>query len=238
MIEQVFDCIYEACQGYGVGHLVWAPVPHLEEVPRILEVERAGSTEHFASKFSIVQIRDTHFRRKQKLPIKLLSLGETEELLISKAKKRPCVVVCAENTKFEDDKLKAEIGRRRHLQDQSMLLAPVYGTASNEMLDGFPPIMTARIRALLYAQFFYLPERCPKTKIALPREGIVRFDRIFAATPNRGLSPMDIRIAKEPLALLLAVLRERLGGAKDENLGLVRELLRELLPDEALPKPA
>jgi hypothetical protein len=235
MIEQICDCIYEECRGFGVGHLVWAPVPHLEEVPRILEVERAGSQEHYASRFSIVQTGNTHFRPKQKLPIKLLSLGETEELLVSKAKKRPCIIVAADNTAFEDEKTKTEIGKRRHLQDQSMLLAPIYGTASNEIVDGFPPIMTARIRALLYSQFFYLPDRCPKTKVSLGREGIVRLDRVFAATPTRGLSLMDKRLAKEPLAILLAVLRERLGGPRDENLGLFRELLRDLLPEEALP---
>ena len=96
--------------------------------------------------------------------------------------------------------------------------------------------MTARIKALLYTQFFYLPDRCPKTKISMSREGIVRLDRIFAATPSRGLSPMEMKMAKEPLALLMAVLRERLGAGKDENLGLVRELLKELLPEEAVPK--
>jgi len=95
--------------------------------------------------------------------------------------------------------------------------------------------MTARIRAFLYQQFFYLPKSCPKTGLSIAKEGIVRLDRLFAATPTRGLEPMNIKLAQEPILLLLAVLRERFGGTADENLKLVRQLLLELLPEEARP---
>ena len=144
MIEQVCERIFEKCDGFGVGHLVWSPVPHLEEVPRILDVERASSEAHYATKFSIVQLGINHFKARQKLPVKALSLGDTEELLIAKAKKRPCVVLCAGNTQFADAPLTNELRKRGHLQDQSMVLAPIYGTAADEMQTGFPPIMAAR----------------------------------------------------------------------------------------------
>jgi hypothetical protein len=235
MIEQVCERVFESCRGFGVGHLVWAPVPHLEEVPRILDVERARSEDHYATKFSIVQLGADHFRERRKLPVKALALGDTEELLISKAKKRPCVILSARNTEFSDTPLVTELRRRRHLQDLSMVLAPVYGTAVDDLDAGFPPVMTARIRAFLYNQFFYLPKTCPKTRISIAKEGVVRLDRLFAATPTRGLHPMDIRLAEEPMLLLLAVVRERFGGVEDENLKLVRELLVDELPAEARP---
>ena len=235
MIEKICDKIYESANTFAPGQLVWCPVPHLDEVPRILEVERRESTDHYATRFEIVQINNTHFKKKEKLPIKLLSLGETEELLISKSKKRPCIVIACENTTFDDAPIIAELNRRKHIQDKSMILAPLYGLATPATEGGFPPIMTARIRAFLYNQFFYLPSKCPKAKLSIGKESIIRLDRLFAASPSRGIDNMGKRLTIEPLSLLLAVLRERLGGSENENLKLVREILFESLPDEAKP---
>ena len=116
-----------------------------------------------------------------------------------------------------------------------MVLAPIYGTAADDMNTGFPPVMTARIQAFLYSQFFYLPKTCPKTHISIAKDGILRLDRLFAATPTRGCQPMDVKLAEEPMLLLLAVVRERFGGVQNENLRLVRELLFDALPPEARP---
>ena len=237
MIEEICDGLYETSKGITVGHFVWCPVPHLEEVPRILEVERAASEDHHATKFEIVQVSSDHFKSKQKLPIKRLSLGDTEELLISKAKKRPCLVVVSNNTAFTDSTV-AELKGRRHLQDESMILAPIYGAATPENEKGFPPIMVARIKAFLYSQFFYLPKTCPKSKISFEKDGIVRLDRLFPASPNRGVISMDKKLAEEPLLLLMAVLRERFGDTQAENLKTVRELLYETLPEDCRPKSA
>lgn len=238
MIEEILDGVFEKASGVGVGHLVRCPVPHLDEVPRILEVERASSEAHYASKFRVVEMDGGHFRSKQKLPIKALSLHDTEELLISKAKKRPCVIVACHNTSFKDTVATAEIKKRRHLQDNSMMLAPLYGTASPEDVGGFPPKMVARIRAFLYNQFFYLPRTCPKTKVNLEKESIVRLDRLFPASPNRGVETMDIKLSAEALALLTAMLRERFGAPPDGNLTTVRQILYETLPEDCRPKPA
>lgn len=236
MIEDICDHFYEKAVGLGVGHFVWCPVPHLEEVPRILDIERASDREHYATNFSIVQMNHDHFKSKQKLPIKALSLGNTEELLISKAKKRPCLVVSCANTAFADSRLVAEVKGRRHLQDQSMILAPIYGIASPEDHQGFPPVMVARIQAFLYNQFYYLPKTCPKTGIGFEKAGVLRLDRLFPASPNRGVTSMNCRLSNEPLALLLAVLQERFGAAESEALNTVRTLLHDTLPAECRPQ--
>lgn len=236
MIEDVLEEIYQKADRLAVGHFVWCPVPHLEEVPRILEVERASAEAHHATKFEIVQMNGRHFKAKQKLPIKALSLHDTEELLISKAKKRPCVIVASHNTAFKDATALAEIKGRRHLQDDSMILAPIFGTASPEDDRGFPPKMVARIKVFLYNQFFYLPKVCPKNKIGFEKEGIVRLDRLFPASPNRGVAPMGIRLASEPCALLMALLRERFGAPAESDLKAVREMLYEALPEDCRPK--
>lgn len=236
MIEDLFETVYEKCDGIAVGQFVWCPVPHLEEVPRILEVDRASSHEHYATKFEIVQLNGDHFKERTKLPIKALSLRDTEELLISKAKRRPCVVVACQNTAFGDAPIVAETKKRRHLQDQSMLLAPIYGAATPDNDSGFPPIMVARIRALLYNQFFYLPAKCPKTKLGFPKVGIVRLDRIFPAAPNRGVSLTGFGLSQEPRTLLQELLLVRFGGKTSNNLETVKSILWEALPEEARPR--
>jgi hypothetical protein len=236
MIEEALEVIYEKVGGTGLGHFVWCPVPHHEEVPRILEVERERADKHHATKFEIVQMNSGHFKAKQKLPIKALSLHDTEELLISKAKKRPCIVVACNNTTFKDAASIAELKGRKHLQDNSMILAPIVGIETMDNPRGFPPKMVARIRAFLYNQFFYLPKTCPKTKISFEKDGIIRLDRLFPASLNRGITPMDMKLANEPLALLMAQLRERFGAPSDSNLTTIREILFESLPEDCRPK--
>lgn len=235
MIEEICQCIYEKADGIGLGHFVWCPVTHLDEVPRILEVERAASEAHYATRFHISQMNGNHFKAKQKLPVKALSLGDTEELIISKAKKRPCLVLACNNTSFKDPMILSEIKNKRHLQDESMILAPIFGSATPDDEKGFPPIMVARIRVFLYKQFFYLPESCPKTKTKIGKESVARLDRLFAASPNRGVTPMGIKLSDEPLLLLMALLRERFGTTPDENLKTVREILDSSLPDHCRP---
>jgi hypothetical protein len=235
MIEEVLDQIYEKAEGVGLGHLVWCPVPQLDEIPRVLEVERESAEKHFASRFRIVQLNTQHFRSRSKLPIAALQLHDTEELLIAKAKRRPCIIVCCNNTAFHDENAVNELKQRKHLQDQSMILAPLYGIATPEDEKGFPPKMVARIRGFLYHQFFYLPKICPKTKLSVEKEGIARLDRLVAASPNRGVQPMNVKLAAEPLKLLLALMCERFGSFDSNDLKSIREILGEAVPPDCRP---
>lgn len=239
MLDQICNQIFEKCSGPEPlpGRIVWHPVANLEEVPRVLEVERASPTEHYATNFQIAQMDVGHFKDKEKLPIKLLKLQGTEELLISKAKKRPCVVLSLPNTGFADHSKRPEISRKRHLWDGAVLLAPLYGIETAGDDRGFPPIMVARIKAMLYNQFFHVPKTCHLTRIGMSQESIIRLDRIFSALPAaRAMHMEDYRLSNEPLQLLLATAQERIGGQTDGNLTMVRDLLDGALPDEARPQ--
>ena len=77
------------------GRLVWVPTHQIDMAPRILELERASPEEHAAVNFKIVEANEKHFKDREKLPIAKLKLGPTEEALITKAKKRLCVVMAA-----------------------------------------------------------------------------------------------------------------------------------------------
>src|SRR5206468_11905757 len=73
------------------GQIAWVPTPFAADIPQIMEVERESPDDHFASKFQIRNMKESDFRKQQKLPIKLLNLGETEELVVARSKLRPCI---------------------------------------------------------------------------------------------------------------------------------------------------
>jgi hypothetical protein len=100
-VLQLFDRFYEAIPAGTLpapGHLYWVPTPNVEEVPKILDVKRSSATEHEITDFEICEIGNHHFGKKTRLPIKRLALGDTEELVITKAKKRLAVVLASITT--------------------------------------------------------------------------------------------------------------------------------------------
>ena len=213
-----------------VGHFCWVPVTHLDPVPRILDVERADPQEHYATKFSIRNMTDGDFKKKTRLPIKALSLRETEDLVIHRAKRRPAIIISGETTIFEDVRtLLLQIGRK-HLQEESLIVAPLYSVESGDHEGGFPPVMVARIRALMYKQFFF----CPKENSPLTTDSIMRLDRLHAVIPNYpAYIPEPYSLSTEVLGVLMAMVRSLFGAKEEPEFEALKALVFESLPDEA-----
>jgi hypothetical protein len=209
-----------------VGQFCWIAAQHIDRTPRILEVERNKPTDHFATNFVIRNMTDQDFKKKTKLPIKYLSLRETEELVIHRAKMRLAITIAAENTIFED--VKDAVGGREHLQEENILVLPLYGIESAAHEGGFPSVMVARIKALMYRQFFYCPY------FSGIYEAVVRLDRIQPVIPHYpGWKPEGIALSQEALGVLMAMLREYFGAPQDEDMKALREIVQEALPEDA-----
>ena len=209
-----------------VGQFCWIAAQHIDKAPRILEVERNKPTDHFATNFVIRNMTDQDFKKKTKLPIKYLSLRETEELVIHRAKMRLAITIAAENTIFED--VKDAVGGREHLQEENILVLPLYGIESAAHEGGFPSVMVARIKALMYRQFFYCPY------FSGIYEAVVRLDRIQPVIPHYpGWKPEGIALSQEALGVLMAMLREYFGAPQDEDMKALREIVQEALPEDA-----
>jgi hypothetical protein len=195
-----------------------------------LDVERFDPQEHYATKFSIRNMTDGDFKKKTRLPIKALSLRETEELVIHRAKRRPVVIVSGENTIFDDvNTLLLQIGRK-HLQEESLIVAPLYSVESGDHEGGFPPVMVARIRALMYKQFFF----CPKGNSPLTSDSIMRLDRLQTIIPNYpAYIPEPYSLSTEVLGVLMAMLRSLFGAKEEPEFEALKALVFESLPDEA-----
>ncbi|CAM2737103.1 Uncharacterised protein [Legionella steigerwaltii] len=233
-ILQVFDTFLEDTPSNSkpqLGSIYWVPTPDTDEVTRILEVERATPDEHSITNFEITQINKTHFKSRQRLPIKRLNLGDTEEIILTKGKKRPVVILSAIHTSNIDTinsgterKLASNLGKTTYL------VAPCFSVSSMLNPGTFGPILVARIRALQYPHFFCLPD--PKN----PDEpgSIIRLDRIFPTYLGLCCTPMEKKLHPEPFEVLLSqfsiVMNDKC--AYKEPYELVKTLAQDALPTE------
>jgi hypothetical protein len=222
-----------------LGQLCWVVSPHVLPIPKIMDVERTDAQEHFATQF---QIRDMNpnidFKIKSRLPIKALALRDTEELLIQRAKLRPAIIVALAVTQYPDvAKVLRPLGLE-HLQHACILTVPLFGIQTAEHLGGFPPIMVARIRGLMYRQFFF----CPRTNSPLTSDSVARLDRlqvvIHESSPgvkSAGYEPTKYALSADALGVLMGMLRSQFGSTSEEHLETVRSLAMEAIPDVARP---
>ena len=161
------------------------------------------------------------------LPVKNLYLRAHEELLTQRAKKRPGIILSAEVDVFSRDRalIKTE-GERRIASKILYLLSRLIASNQKQSLSGFPSEMVARIRCLIYRQFFYFPA-CSSFK-----EGIARFDRIQVVSGRNpaAIEPLGIALSQEVFALFLAMFVYCATGIEDNDLTDIRAMVRDALP--------
>ena len=216
------------------GQIAWIPTSFAADIPQIMEVERESPDDHFASKFQIRNMKESDFRKKQKLPIKLLNLGETEEFVIARSKLRPCIVLKVGQISFSDLTKALKQSGKGHLEKEDLAAIPIYSVEKEDGDTGFPAVMVARIKALMYPQFFF----CPKHAPTVTNHSIARLDRMFFVRPVfPTFQPTDATLAADALMILRCMLALLLGlvisQAEFETFSAVRDLVQEALPDEA-----
>ncbi|MBW2615293.1 MAG: hypothetical protein JRD02_03835 [Deltaproteobacteria bacterium] len=239
-ITQLIDPFYIDISGERfrdkptLGQLCWVPSPQPDVIPQVLEVQRADPTEHNITQFAIRNVRETDFQRRNELPLYRLRLRLNEELIVQKAKRRLSIVLQATNTIFDDIIFLLRSKGKKHLQQDCIFVLPIFSIEKTDHPKGFSPIMTARIKALMYNQFFY----CPKTPSGMTQiEGVARLDRIQVVFPGHRASynPLPIRLSDDAILILMGLLRTWLcikGTSEDEKyLRDLRDLLKETLPD-------
>jgi hypothetical protein len=215
------------------GQFCWIPTPHIDPVPRILDVERSDPEEHEEVLFIIRNAnrpKDFHTRDRT-LPLKYLNLRSHEELLLQRAKKRPGIILSSEVDRFPElDKFLKQKGKK-HLQEEAIFVIPGYNIEKEPGTTGFPVEMVARIRCLLYRQFFYFPLKNPHFT-----EGITRFDRIqvIIGRDPSAIKPVEIALTKEVFNLFLSMFIYCISGEESEELRAVRDIVKDAYPEEGL----
>lgn len=207
------------------GQFCWLPVPHIDPVPRILDIKRSSSTEHDNVSFELRNANqpDDFRTRDRILPLKRLDLRSNEELLAQRAKKRPGIIISPKVDIFSDIARLLRQKGKKHLQEDCLFVIPGYTIETEDSLSGFPQEMVTRIRCLIYRQFFYFPGSDRFT------EGVARFDRIqvVIGRDTSAISPTDICLSDEVYGLFRAMLIHCITGKEDKDLKAAKDICRE-----------
>lgn len=232
-ITQIFSQFYDdvpPSQRPDIGSVYWVPTPEVSEVPLILQVKRASPEEHEIIDFEFVQVGSQHFKSGTRLPIKRLNLGDTEELMVAKAKKRPCVVLgrgflapeqIASLPKGEQQKL------AKHLERIVYLVAPMYGCSTYYKQNAFGPVLTARVKALWYQHLCYMPDFNGQEP-----GSILRLDHVFATHLGRGSEPAGKKVKEDVFQIVQAQFLVTCGLPPDDLLLAAKDLVNGCLPAE------
>jgi hypothetical protein len=213
-----------------IGQIVFTPVLNTERRPHIADAQRLDSYTHTSAQLFIRPMHDTSdFRKKDRLPIAALHLGETEELVVSRAKQRPCLIL-AKSEGVDSASLPEGPQRKKALNAFTDIycLAPIYSISTAKKSTSFGPIMTARIKCMMYPEFVY----APPSGLIIDTPGVIRLDRIFWSHLIAASEPQPLCITSEILGICwnqLKILTGKIASAKYIEL---RELLLSYLPSE------
>lgn len=215
-------------QSFCQGQFCWLPVPHINPIPCILDVQRNLPEQHDVVKFEFRRAdQPNDFRTNDRnLPIKRLNLRSNEELLVQRAKRRPGIIISSELDLYPDVEELLREKRKSHLQEDSLFIIPCYSIESVTSLSGFPPEMVTKIRCLFYRQFFFFPTF---KKID---EGVARFDRIqvVVSRDRAAIQPMEIALADEVFNLFVGMFIYSTTGIEDGNIAAARAIVKEAYP--------
>ncbi|WP_437996860.1 hypothetical protein WMF26_38890 [Sorangium sp. So ce185] len=221
-----------------IGQLAWTPVPHLPEQPDVIEAIRVNDSDHEVAMAKYARMTDVHFKHRpyKRYPILNINLEPTEELVAFKAKRRPCVIICANATQLGNIDRNAP----SHHEERRIVAVPIYGRRSEDEPKGFGPILAVRVEHLMYRQFFPIaPWQEPRRGIdgaESLKGGIARFDRLQFVNPAPpGLRLMPLKVTDEVFRFMHAMLVMYLNGTSDPELVAAMQVLREFLPKEAEP---
>jgi hypothetical protein len=218
-----------------VGQLGWTVVPIPDPVPRVLDPERQDARVHNKITGEIRNMKKEDFARAEVLPVYRMQLRRNEACLVQRSKRRLAIVVSHFGSRFDDVERALRAAAKKHLQEQNIIIAPLYPHQTNEHPDGFLPVMRSRIEALMYSQFF----PCARNDRPLVLESAARLDRLLPIVPQAPTwEPLPLALAPEALSVLLALLRLRFGSSKEQEIEDLRDLLRDAIPPEHQPTVA
>ncbi len=213
------------------GQIAWVPTPFIDSNMTVLGAERASREDHNNTKLVFNRLNSSHFKSKneEQLPTPNIKLLPNEELMVFKAKKRPCIFVGkADLQEMSDGEHKKITGGKKHHYTKDYIFVPLYSTNKNDELKGFASEFVERIKYFNYSHFVYMPD-CKVKGLDTdfpPKEGIARLDRVFVTNPVvPNVTPTDVKLTDEYLKIFMFHLKEYLFNETDPLLTELRECL-------------
>jgi hypothetical protein len=221
----------------ALGTIVRAPVPHLDFQPRVLVPSRLDPRNHNAAQVDVRGLDDARDFRGQNrgLPLAYAGLGEREELLAVAAKHRPAVIVGVVPA-IDPRTLPDGVQRRKASRafDPIFLIAPMFSISTAADPRAFGPVMTARIKCLMYPQFVYLA----KNDNPDLEGGVIRLDRLISTHLGSCVRSTGLAVSDGVLGVIRDQLGALGGAAPSAEYKELRDLMLGELPAEAQLPPA
>lgn len=227
---EYFDTARKPSQRPDVGQVVLAPVLSHDKKHQIAEAKRSDPHSHTRADIVIRSVDDkVDFRGKPgRLPIYAMSLAQTEELVVTRAKKRPCVIL-AKTTAVDVQALPAsQRGKALSAFGESYLLAPIFSVTTAIETRAFGPVMTARVKCMLYPEFMYVPQ----SGLIIKEHGVMRLDRTCWSHLLGASEPQPLFVSSAILGFCWEQIRVLAGNAPSQDYKESRELMLSCLPAE------
>jgi len=232
LIGEFYDKHAAPAEFPKLGQVVFAPVSFTERRPHMVEAIRSDAHSHTSADIQIRPLDDkVDFAAKDRLPVKALTLGATEELLAVKAKKRPCLVVGVSDG-VRPHSLPA--GTQRNLGmnsfDRVYALAPFFSASTQQEPTAFGPVIMARIKRMMYPEFLYAPQ----SGLTIVRPSAIRLDRVFWSPMIACSCAENLFLADEVMGIVSNQLRILAGMKADPEFMEMRELMISDLPADLI----
>lgn len=228
---------FDATRKKGVdpepGQIVFAPTLFTDRKPMIADASRSNPHTHDQANIVVRTVDEkVDFRGKPgRLPIYSQSLAQTEELVMSRAKKRPCVILAKTDGVDHRNLPIGQQGKALNAFDAAYWLAPIYSVSSGKETRSFGPVMTARVKCMMYPEFMYVPP----SGLTIKNPGVIRLDRMFWSFLLAASDPQDLFLSPEIMGICWSQIRLLVGDAPDSNYFPMRDLMLMDLPADCQP---
>ncbi|HAA58673.1 MAG TPA: hypothetical protein DCE42_28180 [Myxococcales bacterium] len=209
------------------GRLVWAFLPHVDQIPSILLPEgRDDPTDHNSALFRIksLNVKKPPPESRDSLPIAAMPKFAGEVYSVHRAKKRPALLL---SRPMEEVDKKMRQGMARIKTNPTLLLVPSYGAKDSRTSKGWNTKFLKRMRRGHYPQFIWDMLPMPGTTT----ESVFRLDHLQPmGSHHQTYEPTEYKLSDTALQIVEDWFFWYLTGLIDEEseLETIRELLMEL----------
>lgn len=189
LIEQYYQTTSEAeARRFQRGQFCWGPTPYLPTRLATLELVHYEPQDERRNRYAVLPDPPENLVFNH-TPVHELNLEHDEELLVIKAKRRLLMVASQAPTPWAPSQYR--------LQERGYTCLPLYSFHREDL-----PEFRARVRALEYPWWIYLPEDSSFRM----REGFIRLDRL-QVVEERLLQPIRVALTEDALFLVSEWLR-------------------------------
>lgn len=215
---------------FEVGQVVFVPVLETRRRPWIADAIRADSYTHQEVSLEVREQNGGDFKGKEKrTPIKALHLDENHELVLSRAKCRPCLILGKSDGV---DSTSIPEGKQRHKAlnafSPKFIIAPVFSCSTPHKHTSFGPVMTARIKCMMYPQFLYMP----RSGGILQVSSVARLDEMFVHSLEVVADDTGLFVIDEIMAMAHEQIKILIGKEATKEYKDARELLLDCLDEQ------